>query len=115
MCTHCFETSIYKFDSEKDFKEFEAILYSKENIKLIQNQQQYLDHFYSVYHCNYCSANWWFSEPDMAWRGYFIREPEAKQHVQNLKKPNSFNRNGCILVLIIFIIIVVRVVYKSSV
>ena len=113
MCIHCFQTSIYKFDSEKEFKEFEVVLYSKKSIQLIQNQQQYLDQFHSVYRCNYCSTDWWFSEPDMAWRGFFIKEIEAKQHIKNLKKSNPIKQIGCIAVLIIFVITVISMVYGN--
>jgi len=90
MCPDCFLEEFSGFESEKVFEEFMGILNSKKNVvrtgevpddygkpvfsfmgfRLYGNKTK---PGYSAFKCQTCGQKWKLSEPDYAWRGFFLR------------------------------------------
>lgn len=108
MCEKCFESNIYKFESEFEFNQFEMKFdFKNKFLKINNTQHEYLNDFHFVYNCDYCKTVWWLSMPDNAWRGYFLKEENAKKHIEKIRKEDRSKKIGCFILLglIIFILL----------
>ena len=102
MCKICFENEIYNFKTFSEFENFEKELTLKARHFTISNSKEKKLNDSISYQCNSCLETWYLSEPDNAWRGYFLRKDSARAYSYNLKKSNSKKKYGC-LILLIFI------------
>lgn len=107
MCKYCFETEYYEFKSEFEFEKFSKEFDSKivKTIQFVKTENSDA-RIVNVYKCKYCKQLWWLSDPDNHWRGYFLKEKNAKNWVKkNLKDPRSC---GCVLLAIILLIALIK-------
>ncbi|MCA8830214.1 hypothetical protein [Hymenobacter pini] len=73
MCPDCFPTGISQFSSWWAYEAFEQQLLRKP-LKLLPGEVTR-----NRYTCAVCGEVWVLSEPDNAWRGYFLPEQEAEK------------------------------------
>lgn len=113
MCEDCFKDLIYKFQTQQDFERFEIELQKKcsdEKLKIIdRHHSDPLSAFdsYLYYQCRTCKEMWLLSIPDNAWRGFFLPEEKALEHVKNLKKQDKKKEIGCLIFLVTIVIIII--------
>ena len=111
MCDDCFENLIYKFDSQKDFEDFETIVQNKcINKKLTIIKREVTDSFaifdsYDFYKCNSCGEVWTLSIPDNAWRGFFLTQDKGIEYTKILKEKDKIRRIGCLVIIIVLILV----------
>ena len=116
MCVKCFDKEIFRFESESNFREFEKKLEEKSKfLELISSKHNYLNDFHYVYTCENCKTNWWLSIPENAWRGYFLTENKAKEHIEKLKKSDAKKKNGCLILLGILLLILIISLFNSCI
>lgn len=87
MCHECFLEEITSFNSEEEFQNFDLELTKKifnKNLTLISNEGVYGKYGFWIYECSKCKTKWWLSTPDYAWRGFFLKEKNAKKHLDNI-------------------------------
>ena len=123
MCDNCFTTEIHRFDSYRDFDEFEEILRQKidsnnftaiwewgslnSDDELIKST---LPHTHSIYKCSSCGEKWALSIPENAWRGYFLTVDEASEEETEIKDANRKSSRGCIVIFVIIILLIVAAI-----
>lgn len=92
MCGDCSLKEYYKFNSYEEFETFLEEFDSKiSKTILFISTEKYKTDFHSIYQCNSCKETWWLSEPDNHWRGYFLKEINAKKEIDKYeKKGNRF-------------------------
>ena len=114
MCENCFDNEIYKFESESEFLEFEKKFNLKEKFfKIANSKHEFLNDYHYIYICENCYENWWLSIPDNAWRGYFLTKNNAESHIKEIKSSEKAKRNGCFL-LLVFIIFIIITIYNMK-
>jgi hypothetical protein len=104
MCKFCFETEIHNFNSLSEFENFERELFSKK-IRILESSKKkntFLD-FDVSYQCNNCLEIWHLSEPENAWRGYFLKENSAKKIIAKIKKSDLKKKCGFFFLLVIML------------
>ena len=107
MCKYCFENEYYEFKSELEFEKFSKEFDSKiaKTIQFVKTEDSET-RTVSVYKCKYCNQLWWLSDPDNHWRGYFLKEKNAKNWAKkNLKDTRSC---GCIFLIILLLIAFIK-------
>jgi hypothetical protein len=88
MCADCFDFEINEFITFADYEKFKNELGSKK-LKYLKNVPDDWGIFkykifgfkfggnfkrgFDVYECETCHTKWKLSEPDYAWRGYFLK------------------------------------------
>jgi hypothetical protein len=104
----CFENTYNTFSSLNEYEAFDKEL----TIKLSQNKlitgtpTEYLGVYCYTYKCCNCGATFWLSDPDHAWRGFFLIEDVARLHVESIRKRDSRIRStGCFWLLVILIVV----------
>ncbi|MEQ9414940.1 MAG: hypothetical protein RIF39_13975 [Cyclobacteriaceae bacterium] len=113
MCEDCFEDGYYRFETQKDFEQFEDELQNKCNSKKIEVVDMHKENSLSVfdsrlyYKCKSCDENWVMSIPDNAWRGYFLPEDKAIEYHEQLKKSDKKKALGCWVTLAIILAIII--------
>lgn len=114
MCDFCFNYDINTFEDNKSFENFDLQLDQKRNLKPNQNglivvdfNGSYSGCYFQVLKCNHCGGFWWFSTPDNAWRGFFMREENAKIKINGIRKDDHKKRLGCIVVMILIALMIV--------
>ena len=113
MCEDCFLEEIFRFESQLDFEEFERTLQKKCDSEKIKIPDDYSTNSLDIlssrlyYKCVNCDQVWYKSIPENAWRGYFLTEQKALEHIDNLKKEDKKKALGCIVVLTIILIITI--------
>lgn len=114
MCNFCFDNDIKRFEDYQSFEKFDLELDQKRKLDetqnglvVLDNTGAYLDYGFQILQCYNCGTVWWFSTPDNAWRGFFMKEVNAKFQLENYRKSDQKKRLGCLvfIILIIFIII----------
>jgi hypothetical protein len=113
MCDDCFVSLIYKFDSQKDFDDFQTILTNKcisKKLEIIKREEtDYWAPFdpYEFYKCNSCGQIWILSIPDNARRGLFLTQDKGIEYTKKLKEKNKVRRIGCLVIIIVLILVTV--------
>jgi hypothetical protein len=116
MCEKCFDKDIFRFESESDFTIFENRLEQKiKFLKLISSKHEFLNDFHYTYTCENCNQSWWLSVPDNGWRGYFLTEKNAQKHIKDIRDSDKKKRNGCLIMLVIILFIVITSLLNSCV
>jgi hypothetical protein len=116
MCEKCFDKEIFRFESQSDFNDFEKTLEQKSKyLELINSKHEYLDDYHYTYTCRNCNKNWWLSIPENAWRGYFLTEKKAEDHIKNIRSSDKKKKNGCLILIAIFFIILMLSLINSCV
>ncbi len=112
MCDSCFYNEIPRFVEQAQFEEFDLAL-SKKTKPLSTTEIKYLgkieypnDKGYGRYLCLDSNTEWWYSEPDQAWRGFFVIKENGEHLLAQFKKEDKRKSIGCIIALIAFIGIV---------
>jgi hypothetical protein len=107
MCDDCFRNLIYKFDSQKQFEDFETVVQNKcisNKITIIRSEQ--IDSFASFYKCNSCGQIWTISIPENAWRGFFLTEDKGIDYTKKLKEKDRVRGIGCLVVVIVVTLVI---------
>ena len=106
MCKHCFEKEYYGFKSNLEFKDFENEFYKKiaKSVRFVRTSAQGDIIHPTIYKCDYCQQNWWLSDPDNQWRGYFLKEENAKNYEQK-------SSGACVLYIIAILIVAIIIYY----
>ncbi len=113
MCDECLENLIYKFDSQKEFEAFEAIVQNKcINKKLEILKREEADFWapfdsYELYKCNSCGEIWALSIPENAWRGFFLTRDKAFEYTKQIKERDKIKRIGCLVVIIVLALLTI--------
>lgn len=118
MCEHCFQQGIRNFPTYKDYSRFEGILHGKvmrgeltpEPIPAAEGVN--IRAATASYRCLQCGERWLLSEPDNAWRGYFLTnealaDPGALHSRQNRKR-----RIGCFILAIVLFGVVLLLIFS---
>ena len=109
MCEYCFTEQFESFESSKDFQEFDFTLtkkLSKDVLVFRKNETlNYGGVGYYIYRCNFCNTDWYLSEPDNAWRGFFLPKNQAKKTLNSLQTKERRVRWGCLLISIVMVVI----------
>lgn len=111
MCDGCFGNLIYKFDSQKEFDDFQTIISNKcinHNLEIIKREEtDYWAPFdpYEFYKCNSCGQIWILSIPEDANRGFFLTQDKGIEYAKKLMEKNKTSRIGC-LVIVIFLTLI---------
>jgi len=105
MCSKCFSTNYFIFNSQTDFENFDKELNSKlkNNLTALNCGKSYKEVYFDQYQCLHCMTIWNLSTPDNAWRGFFIDNESISQHIDNIK--NDDKKKGLIGLLILIIIV----------
>src|SRR5574343_632799 len=96
MCNFAFNNDIEKFEDSKTFEKFDlqldkkrALSQDQKGLVTIDNNGAYLDCYFQILRCNNCGTIWWLSTPDNGWRGFFMRESNAKIKIKGLKTDDN--------------------------
>ena len=110
MCKDCFESEYYKFNSSAEFDKFNDEFDSKiSRTILFVSAEKYRTDLHNVYKCKSCEEIWWLSDPDNHWRGYFLKEKNAKKFIDDDERKGNLIKYGCLIVLVFLIFILVKV------
>lgn len=111
MCKYCFDSNIYNFDSETEFLIFDAELLSKKKVLITNPNHKYLNDIHDIYKCSECQETWWYSQPEYVWRGYFLKQDIAINHINQINESEKNRKSGCIaiFVFLIFVIIILNI------
>jgi len=89
MCTRCFTQEHRSFPTWQAFEQFDLALTQKIQLSggLHYSGQKQLARLpiCTSYTCAACGTEWWLSEPDSAWRGFFLPKGQAKAHLTKLR------------------------------
>jgi hypothetical protein len=113
MCEDCFEDKYYKFETQKNFEEFEDKLQNRCFNKKIEVIDRHEENSLSVfdsrlyYKCATCNEKWVMSIPENAWRGYFLPEERAIEYHERLRKSDKNKALGCWVTLAIILVIII--------
>jgi len=113
MCDDCFKNLIYKFDSQKEFEDFETIVQNKcLSKKLTIFKREETDSLvpfdsYDFYKCNSCGEIWTLSIPDNAWRGFLLTRDKGIEYTKKLKEKDKVRRIGCLVIIIVLTLVTV--------
>lgn len=107
MCDDCFKDLIYKFDSQKEFEDFETIIQNKCITKRLEIIKRAETDFwapfdsYKFYKCNSCGQTWILSIPENAWRGFFLTQDKGIEYTKKIKKQHTVRKIGCLTIIAI--------------
>lgn len=107
MCDVCFNKEIPRFITHEEFEKFDLELskkikpLSESGLKYLGDSEFTFDKGHGKYLCQDCGTEWWYSEPDQAWRGFFLRKENGKHAVAKYQKETGKKPYGCIVVLAI--------------
>lgn len=106
MCKACFDREYNKFDSNSELEEFNKEFDSKidKSVHFVENGK-YRSDSHIVYKCSNCNQVWWLSEPDNHWRGYFLKEHNAKRKIDIDARKGIRIKYGCLLIVFLIIIL----------
>ena len=99
MAFNCSLKPIYSFPSAASFEAFDRVLTHKLATKqLTAVPAPDVEQASAAFLCADCQEVWVLSEPDNAWRGFFLPQSEAIRHVATLKKAPTTKQLGCLVV-----------------
>jgi len=114
MCDNCFTTEILKFESQKQWTNFDLELTQKlgqEKLKQIRFNGRRVEgneQFQYIYKCMTCGQEWELKEPHDHGDGYFLKLTTSR----NLATRQLNNRQLALLVLILVIVfVIIRVMF----
>ena len=112
MCKNCDFKHIYEFESETSWIEFDLDFTKKFITQLTLLNANKLNpasyRSYSLYKCNSCGDLWAYSDPDNAWRGFFLPEILAIKYEKKLKWRDRIKGFIGVIILILIIMVVVK-------
>jgi hypothetical protein len=101
MCNACSLKAIYSFPSVADFTALDADLTHKLSTKqLTAVSTPALEQASAAFVCPGCPDVWVLSEPDNAWRGFFLPQAEVISH---MTKATTTKQLGCLVVVALVI------------
>jgi hypothetical protein len=107
MCNACSLKAIYSFPSAADFAAFDADLTHKLFIKqLTAVSTPALEQASAAFVCLGCPAVWVLSEPNNAWRGFFLPQAEAIRHLRRMNKATITQQLGCLVIVALFALLI---------
>ncbi len=113
MCDDCSNHLTYKFDSQKEFEDFETIVQNKcINNKLTIIKREETDYFapfdsYEFYKCNSCGQIWILSIPENAWRGFFLTQDKGLEYTKKIREKDKIRRIGCLVIIIALTLVII--------
>ena len=107
MCGNCSEKEYTSFSNYWDFEEFDLRLNQRLQVPggLHCVEQIEIDRFRFTtrYKCGTCGTTWQLSEPDNAWRGFFLTEPNARAYLNNIGRNDRVRSFGCLTIIVILL------------
>lgn len=105
---NCKHKPYQSFVSQEEFDSFLIELSLEENYDLIPfiNKELFLIPNVVKLKCKICDETWFLSEPDNAWRGFFLDEEAFYCKVSNLKSDSKKKMRVRLLILLIILIII---------
>ncbi|TDP60802.1 hypothetical protein [Flavobacterium dankookense] len=112
MCKACFDREYNEFDTYSEFEEFNKEFDSKiaKSVHFVENGK-YRSDSHAVYKCSNCNQLWWFSDSDNHWRGYFLKEHNAKRKIDNDERKGDTVKYGCLVIVFLLIIGLIKSFY----
>lgn len=112
MCKVCFDKEYNQFDSSSEFEKFNKEFDSKivKSVHFVANEK-FRNDSHIVYKCSVCNQLWWLSEPDNHWRGYFLKEQNAKRNINDNVCKGNVMKYGSIIILFLVIISLIKSCY----
>jgi len=114
MCDSCFQNLIYKFESAKEFEDFETVIQNKCIVGQIDIIDRHNENYllaglepYNFYKCRSCNEIWILAIPDNAWRGFFLPQDKAIQYRKEIKRKERKAQIGCVVIVIVLTLIVI--------
>jgi hypothetical protein len=108
MAPVCFLEPVYSFFSAASFEAFDRDLTHKLTTKqLTAVSVPNLKQASAAFLCKDCQEVWILSEPDNAWRGFFLPQMEAIRHLAALEKATTTKQFGCLAVVALGILLFV--------
>jgi hypothetical protein len=113
MCDDCFETLIYKFDSQQEFDDFQTILTNKfisKKLEIIKREEtDFWAPFdpYEFYKCNSCGQIWILSIPENTRRGFFLTQDKGIKYTKKIKEKDKARRIGFLVIIAILAIVTI--------
>jgi hypothetical protein len=113
MCDNCFQNLIYKFDSQKEFEDFETIIQNKcinKKLEIIKREEtDFWAPFdsYEFYKCSSCGQIWILSIPESAWRGFFLTQDKGLEYTKQIKENDKIKRIGCLVIIIVLALVTI--------
>jgi hypothetical protein len=86
--SHCCNISTHtRFHSSSQYLAFEneldQLIYNSNITQVIESDYKGVS--YLGYQCIHCRTIWWLSQPDQAWRGFFLIQHDAQKHIDSIK------------------------------
>jgi|SaaInlV_125m_DNA_1040241.scaffolds.fasta_scaffold51752_2 hypothetical protein len=105
MCDKCEIGEYQNFDSYQTHDKFDLLLTQKQSKNIIidkgfKNSANYLV-------CNYCNQEFFYSPPDQAWRGFFLKS----ENFIPPKDTDVTDKNKKVINWVIYIILVLLVIW----
>ena len=118
MCDNCFEKEISKFNSYKEFDSFDLELTKKvstDKLTIIEDSPNERGVFpnYTIYKCQSCLTTWYLSEPDHAWRGFFLKKETAKIRLKYIWINDKKRNIGCWSIIALLLIFITYLIVKQ--
>jgi hypothetical protein len=113
MCNNCFDKGYKKFQTQKEFEDFDILLtkkLGKGQLNYIKDDGVYLKFGYNIYQCSECGTNWWLSTPDIAWCGFFLDEKNGIKLLDELGLERRSRKIGCLLFFVIVICLIIYLI-----
>lgn len=118
MCNSCFSTEIESFEDYQSFEKIDLELIQKIEtnnnafgLKVIETNSFYSGFSFQKVKCNSCGTVWWFSVPDNSWRGFFLKEENAKIKITEFRKFDQ--RKRVIFVSFISLLVLLLIGYMA--
>jgi hypothetical protein len=108
MHNSCLFTPIYSFPSAASFESFDVDLTQKlanHNIKAVAPPT--LKYVSAAFICTESQEIWVLSEPDNAWRGFFLPQVEAIRHLAAQTKATTNKQFGCLLIMAFVVLLII--------
>ena len=113
MCDDCFQNLIYKFDSQKEFEDFETIVTNKcinKKFEIIKREEtDFWAPFdsYEFYKCSSCGQIWILSIPENAWRGFFLTQDKGREYTKQIKENDKIKKIGCLVIIVVLALVTI--------
>ncbi len=100
MCSQCFDKEYASFPNYWGFEQFDVLLTQKlqapKGLRYVGVKQIEKTFSTSTYKCETCGTTWQLSEPDNAWRSFFLTEANAAARLNKTVRNDKLRSLGCL-------------------
>jgi hypothetical protein len=108
MALTCSLKPVYRFSSAASFEAFDTDLTYKLTTKQLKPASApALNQVSAAFICTDCQEIWVLSEPDNAWRGFFLPQAKAIHYLATMEKATTNKQFGCLLVVAFIILLLI--------